>query len=148
MACVVDWQTIGLYGCHMMLSSAVLFSEMVPEESWEQDFNDWYDREHISLRMKVPGFRSAQRYCIPDQRHYLAVYEMDSLAVLKTPAYQAIKNSPSERTQRMLSNVSGFTRYLAEPIGTGERTSCADDPLDARYLYTVFFKVPSDRQAE
>lgn len=126
-----------------MQGSAVLFSEMTPDVSWEEDFNDWYDREHIPLRMEVPGFCCAQRYVIPNTRNYLAVYEMQSPAVLRTPAYQAVKNNPSERTRRMLGGVSGFTRYIAVEIGDQARR--ATDALDAPYLYTVFFEVPSER---
>ena len=125
-----------------MQGSAVLFSEMTPDVSWEEDFNDWYDREHIPLRMNVPGFCSAQRYVIPNTRNYLAVYEMQSPAVLRTPAYQAVKNNPSERTKRMLGGVAGFTRYIAEEIGDQKRRTT--DALDAPYLYTVFFEVPAE----
>src|SRR5690349_12662617 len=96
----------------MAQSSSVLFSEMIPDASYEADFNDWYDREHIPLRMRVPGFRSAQRYVAPGTRHYLAIYEMESASVLKTAAYQEVKNNPSERTRSMLRAVGGFTRYI------------------------------------
>jgi hypothetical protein len=121
---------------------------MTPEASWEEDFNDWYDREHIPQRMRVPGFISAQRYRGAGKRHYLAVYEMESLAVLRTPAYQAIRQSPSERTQRMLSSVGGFTRYLAEPLGEQVNASAAGDPLESAHLYSVLFTVPPEREAE
>lgn len=131
------------------MSSAVLFSEMTPDPSRETDFHDWYDHEHIPLRMDVPGFRSAQRYRAAGKPGYLAVYEMDDLAALKTPAYQQIKNAPSERTQRILAGVTGFTRYLADTIGEQARPPAGvDDVLDAPYLYAVFFKVPADRRAE
>lgn len=120
----------------------MLFSEMTPDASWEDDFNDWYDCEHIPLRMNLPGFCSAQRYVIPNTRNYLAVYEMQSPAVLRTPAYQAVKHNPSERTTRMLGGVAGFTRYVAEEIGDQEgRTT---DALDAPYVYAVFFDVPAE----
>src|SRR5262245_954647 len=103
---------------------------MTPEPFWEEDFNDWYDREHIPLRMGVPGFISAQRYRVAGTRHYLAVYEMESLDVLNTPAYRALRQTASERTTRMLSSVSGFTRYLAAPIGEQTNPAAAGDPLE------------------
>jgi hypothetical protein len=121
---------------------------MTPEPSWEEDFNDWYDHEHIPLRMVVPGFLSAQRYRAPDSRHYLAVYEMASTDVLKSAAYQAIRHAPGERTRRMLGRVQGFTRYLAAPIAEHTGPSAAGDPLDAPFVYAVFFGVPVDREAE
>src|SRR5262249_15568789 len=96
-----------------MPDGAILYSEMTPEVSGENEFNEWYDDEHIPLRMAVPGFRSAQRYRVRGTRNYLVVYEMDSLAVLQSPAYLAVKNNPSARTKTMLGRVTGFTRYVA-----------------------------------
>lgn len=134
-----------------MQGKAVLFSEMTPDLSWEEDFNDWYDREHIPLRMGVPGFQSAQRYIVPQTSNYLAVYEMDSPGVLRTAAYQSVKNNPSERTRRMLAGVTGFTRYIAEEISEHRRRTPHPDfpqPLNAPYLYAVFSKVPFGPEEE
>ena len=86
-----------------MKGATILFSEMTPDASWEDEFNEWYDHEHIPLRVAVPGFRSAQRYRIQGKRNYLVIYEMDSPGVLNSPAYLSVKNNPSDRTRRMLS---------------------------------------------
>src|SRR5215831_16486599 len=127
----------------------VLFSEMSPDVSYEAEFNDWYDREHIPLRMRVPGFRSAQRYVASGTRHYLAIYEMDSASVLQTPPYQEVKNNPSERTRWMLRTVRGFTRYIGNLIGVQAKpTPSETDSIDAAYVYAVFFAVPGERQRE
>jgi len=128
-----------------MQGSTILFSEMTPDASWEDEFNDWYDHEHIPLRIAVPGFRGAQRYRAEATRNYLVVYEMDSPAVLKTPAYLAVKNNPSDRTRRMLSGVTGFTRYIAEETGSYTRGVDRVTALDARCLYSVFFDVAPEQ---
>src|SRR5262245_57053041 len=130
-----------------MQGSTILFSEMTPDASWEDEFNDWYDHEHIPLRIAA-GFGSAQRYRAEGTRNYLVVYEMDSPAVLKTPAYLAVKNNPSDRTRRMLSTVTGFTRYIAEQTGSYARGVDRVTALDAPCLYSVFFDVPPQRQDE
>src|SRR5437879_40553 len=131
------------------MGTSILFSEMVPEASYEAEFNDWYDREHIPLRMGVPGFHSAQRYVVPGTRHYLAIYEMESASALKTLAYQEVKNKPSERTQWMLRTVGGFTRYIADQIDVQMRpASSGIEPLAAAYLYAVFSSDPGERQPE
>jgi hypothetical protein len=121
---------------------------MTPEPSWEEDFNDWYDREHIPLRMGVPGFTSARRYRVAGTRHYLAVYEMESVDVLSTPAYQALRQTASDRTRRMLASVAGFTRYVAAPLGEHTNPAAPGDPLDSAHVYSVFFDVPADREAD
>jgi len=131
-----------------MQGSAVLFSEMTPDPAWEPEFNSWYDTEHIPLRMAVPGFVSAQRYKSLKDGSYLAVYEMQGLEVLKSPAYGEVKNQPSPLTQRMLKGVSGFTRYLGEQIGEQRAAHAPAGALDAAVLYAVFFDVPAERQAD
>lgn len=123
--------------------TAVLFSEMTPAPEWEGDFNDWYNTEHIPLRMGAPGFTSAQRYRANEGPAYLAVYEMETAAALKTPEYHVIKGQPGERTKRMLSDVTGFTRYIANESGRWEKPESAS--IDAPVLYAVFFEVPADR---
>ncbi len=122
-----------------MKGKAILFSEMTPTSELEHPFNEWYDREHIPIRMGLRGFESARRY-MEGERHYLAVYEMTDKAALKTEAYSAIKNHPSPLTARMLGSVGGFTRYIGEEIG------CDGDPagLDAAVLYSVTFDVPAE----
>jgi hypothetical protein len=98
------------------MSQAVLFSEMIPGTDWEDEFNRWYNEEHIPLRMGVRGFKCARRYKEIGSRKYLAVYEMESLDVLKSDAYQQIKTKLSDLSKWMLSSVSGFTRYIGVKI--------------------------------
>ena len=126
-----------------MTRNAVLFSEMTPAPEWEQEFNDWYDTEHIPARMRAPGFTSAQRYRATEGSAYLAVYEMETADALKTPEYQLIKGQPSTLTARMLGGVSGFTRYICEESGRWETPGSS--LIDAPVLYAVFFEVPADR---
>jgi hypothetical protein len=121
---------------------AILFSEMTPPPGREAEFNTWYDEEHIPLRMRIAGFSSAQRYRDGDTNNYLAVYEMTSCDALTTPDYVKLKSSPSERTRDMLACVSGFTRYLANPLQPSDTAAFVDAPV----LYAVLFDVPSPRQ--
>lgn len=126
-----------------MQAKGILFSEMTPDVSWEDTFNDWYDEEHIPLRMDVPGFVGAQRYH-RSERNYLAVYDMAGPEVLSSKAYGQIKNHPSVLTSEMLNGVSGFTRYIGREIGTQHNVPF-EEMLQASVLYPVFFQVPEDR---
>lgn len=125
--------------------ATILFSEMTPEPSWEEEFNDWYDHEHIPLRMAVPGFLGAQRYHVPGTSKYLAIYEMANAGVLVTDSYKKVKEHPSERTVRMLSSVQGFSRYIGEQI-SAPKNSQVETAMEAPILYAVFFHVPSERE--
>jgi hypothetical protein len=128
--------------------NAVLFSEMTPEPDFADNFHDWYDTEHIPIRMDAPGFVSAQRYRRDDSPGYLAVYELDDLAAMKTPEYGVIKGQPSDRTRWMLANVKGFTRYLCRSLDVAEKPSAPDAVVTAPLLYAVWFNVPEAEQAE
>jgi hypothetical protein len=127
---------------------SILFSEMAPGASFADEFERWYDEEHIPIRMRCPGFRSAQRYSRTDGAGYLAVYEMDNLGVLASDDYKVIKEQPSDRTAWMLSHVTGFTRYLANETFCRDRTPPAEAALDAPLLYAVSFNVPPEGRAE
>lgn len=57
----------------------------------EEEFNDWYDLEHIPERQRVPGFLTLQRWIgTENDRHSVAIYDLESLSVLQSPAYRAI----------------------------------------------------------
>lgn len=132
-----------------MQPGGVLFSEMTPDPSWEANFHDWYDTEHVPIRMLAPGFLGAQRYSRNDGPGFLAVYDMESPETLKTNEYKRIKSEPSERTARMLRDVSGFTRYTGRLISWQQQEAISEtEMLESDVLYSVFFTVPEDRQAD
>lgn len=125
-----------------MRGQSVLFSEMTPEASWEETFNEWYNEEHIPLRMEVSGFVGAQRYQRND-RDYLAVYDITSPEVLQSDAYVNLKTHPSKTTEKMLTGVSNFSRYIGRDIGTQHNVDL-ETMLLAPVLYPVFFQVPNN----
>lgn len=133
-----------------MKMESILFSEMTPAPEWEAEFNDWYDTEHIPLRMAVPGFKGAQRYRgVGDTPGYLAVYDMNRPEVLKSPEYAVVKGQPSDLTKRMLRDVSGFTRYIGSLSSWQLNDGVSDeDMLMSPVLYSVMFAVPEERRSE
>src|SRR5262249_62048589 len=59
---------------------------------YEQEFNAWYNTEHLPELLALPGFLDAARYVATrgGPRH-LAVYEIESLDAMQTPEF---KNRP------------------------------------------------------
>lgn len=122
----------------------LLFSQMEPPPDWEEDFNDWYETEHIPARMELPGFSAAMRYRAAEgEPKYLACYFLADLAVLETPAYRRLKSDPGERTARMLANVRGFTRYTCTE--TSDTGPVSESP---GLMQAVAFAVPADDEAD
>ncbi|CCJ50048.1 DUF4286 family protein [Bordetella parapertussis] len=55
----------------------------------EEDFNQWYDREHMAERAGIAGFRWARRYRSQHgRRRYLALYRTENLHVFGSAAYR------------------------------------------------------------
>src|SRR5438045_4241879 len=53
-----------------------------------QEFNEWYNKEHLPDLLAVPGILSAARYeAVKGGPQYLACYELESVAVMQTPAF-------------------------------------------------------------
>jgi hypothetical protein len=128
--------------------ATVLFSEMSPDMDWEDDFNHWYDTHLIPVRMGVPGFVSAQRYCDTDRPNYLGLFEITAPEVLESEEYEKVKSQPNAQTAWMLSNTLDYARYLGTEISDQMREGAGEDSLDAPVLYAVFFSVPDDRVEE
>lgn len=53
------------------------------------EFNKWYDEDHIPLRRSVTGVLNAARYVAVDNKEpeWIATYELEDVAVLESPAY-------------------------------------------------------------
>jgi len=83
----------------------------VPDEL-EDEFNRWYNEEHLAERLSVPGVLSAARYeAVSSGPKHLAFYELESPAVLDTPEYRKRLDEPSEWSKRMTPSVIG-TVYI------------------------------------
>lgn len=80
----------------------------------EEDFNRWYDEEHVAERLSVPGFVSARRFrAVEGGPKYLALYELEAPEVLDSDAYRYWKEEgETEWTRRVLSKVSNFVRNV------------------------------------
>jgi hypothetical protein len=67
----------------------------------EEEFNRWYNEEHLAERLSVPGFLSAARYeAVKSGPKHLACYELASADVLQSPAYKRVQANPTEWTKR------------------------------------------------
>jgi hypothetical protein len=73
------------------MSHALYLVRMDVAHDHEKVFNEVYDTEHVPNLRAVPGVRRAGRYRQPSatEPRYHAAYELDSLAVLDSPAFKA-----------------------------------------------------------
>lgn len=84
-------------------------------QEFEDDFNRWYNEEHIPERLACPGFVGAQRYRdATNPLSYLALYHLDSVAALETPFYKGQLQHPTPWTERTQSYRTAVRRVYTE----------------------------------
>lgn len=104
------------------MKRGLLLTITEPPPGMEDEFNAWYDEEHLAERLAIPGFRSAQRWVAdlaPGAGKYLATYELDSLAVLASAAYLARFNNQTPWSRRCLGKAVVFKRWALEQVAPG-----------------------------
>lgn len=100
-------------------SRALLVVTIEIDPAHEDEFNRWYDEEHFPERIQCPGFLTARRFKNADSTpKYLAIYDLESPAVLDSPEYRALLQ-PSEWTQRMRKHYRNFVREVYVDITPG-----------------------------
>jgi hypothetical protein len=105
------------------LIAAMDFTNVAADE-----FNDWYDLEHIPERQRVPGFLSLQRWIgVENPRQSVATYDLENIAVLQGPGYRAIGGENlSPWSRRVTAKVERLLRYEGEQILPGDATAPAN----------------------
>ena len=90
----------------------------------ENDFNDWYNREHLRERVEVPGFIRARRFAaISGEPKYIALYEAQNADVMRSEPYLRFKRTRDERTRHftpLFRNTIKATCDVVTRAGTGE----------------------------
>jgi hypothetical protein len=78
-----------------------LWNGIDPER--DAEYNEWHAREHVPERLRVPGMLFARRYGARDDAAYpyFTLYDLASLDVLATPAYEALLSNPTPWSRSM-----------------------------------------------
>jgi hypothetical protein len=100
----------------------------------QDEFDDWYDTEHIPERLRIPGFINAVRWVgASSPRISLAVYDLESLDVLRKPEYRAVSpENFSPWSRRILQRkCERICRFNCVQMGAGDRIA----PLQGTGLF-------------
>jgi hypothetical protein len=105
------------------MAKGILIAAMDFTNVAEDEFNDWYDLEHIPERQRVPGFLSCQRWIGADNpRQSVATYDLETVGVLQSPAYRAIGGENlSPWSKRVTGRVTRLMRCEAEQTLPGDQ---------------------------
>lgn len=132
----------------MSTNMGLLLTMTEPPPAMEEEFNAWYDTEHMAERLSIPGFISARRWqrdCKPGEGKYLATYELTAPGVLETPEYLAhVGENFTPWSRRCLGAANVFRRWACEQIVPGNRSP--DEKAGA--LFMACGDVPAAHEEE
>jgi hypothetical protein len=95
----------------------LVYTDIDPKD--EEEFNAWYNTEHLPDLLRLPGFLDGARYVAEKGGpKYLAVYEFSSADVLQSADFQKYRANPTPWSRRMSPTVIGknMTRIVGEQI--------------------------------
>lgn len=73
----------------------VLVVAIEPNAGYEEEFNAWYNEEHIVYGAKVPGVLRVRRFeALEGDPHYVALWELRDPDVPKSPAFREAVETP------------------------------------------------------
>jgi hypothetical protein len=126
------------------MAKGILIAAFDYSTAAEDEFNDWYDLEHIPERQRVPGFLSCQRW-LGDGKLAIATYDLDTVGVMQSAPYRAIgyENS-SVWTKRVTGLCKRLLRFEGEQILPGDQVG----PSDAGALLLNAMNVDPAHEAE
>ena len=117
------------------------------DPTYEEEFNAWYDTEHLPELLALPGVLNGARYvAVKGGPKYLAMYELESVEAMKTPEFTGRTVTPWGR--RVTPSVIGKnrTRVVGEQIFP-DGLEKADRGM-APALQIGRMSVPPDAEAE
>lgn len=96
----------------------ILVVSMDVDEAMEDEFNRWFDTEHVSERLEVTGIVSARRFrAEEDSPRYLVIYEPEDVAAVESEAYhRLLGDKRSDWTKRMMPFLRNRSRGVYAQI--------------------------------
>jgi hypothetical protein len=88
----------------------MLITSMDVDAGNEDEFNIWYDREHLAERVAIDGFLEARRWlAVEASPKYFCTYSTAQFGDLSGPAYQ---RALANQTDWSKKNISGFRNMI------------------------------------
>jgi len=128
------------------MAKGTLIAAMNIGRAAEDEFHDWYDSEHLPERERVPGFLVCQRWIgAGDRKISVATYDLESAAIMKSPAYLAIGGENlSPWSKRVTARVERLMRFEGDQILPGDQLA----PTSAGGLLLNAMNIAPEFEAE
>jgi Domain of unknown function (DUF4286) len=109
------------------IGGTILVVMMEVDPAHEEDFNRWYDDEHLPERLEIPGYISARRFKLEEGEgvlKYLCIWELEDRSPLSSEAYKVQQQRPSELRDRVHTFIKqrmrGLYTQIYPPLGAFE----------------------------
>ncbi len=104
------------------MAKGILIAAMDYSDVADDEFNDWYDTEHVPERLAVPGFLNAERWLGgANPKQSVALYDLDDVAVLQSAPYRAVGGANgSPWTKRVTGRTRSLIRLEGEQLQPGD----------------------------
>lgn len=110
------------------IGQAILVVMMDVDPAHEDDFNRWYNDEHLPERLEIPGYVSARRFKLEEGEgvlRYLCIWELkEDGSPLQSAEYKAQQQRPSELRDRVHTYITqrmrGLYKQIYPPVGAYE----------------------------
>ena len=101
------------------MADYILLAMTNPAEGREDDYNAWFDNQHIPEVLAVPGFKSAQRYELTEEQ--------------RTPAPHPYRYAAQYEIET--DNLPETLAALGEAVMNGTKTDAGDPSARALWVY-------------
>ncbi|GGC43367.1 hypothetical protein GCM10011504_22220 [Siccirubricoccus deserti] len=105
-----------------MARKGFLLVFMHPPPAFEEEFNAWYDTEHIPERLAVPGILTGLRFMHASggTPRYLAMYDLEHASVMDSPAYLRVAHDNSSPWTKRVTARARVQRFTGEQVYPGD----------------------------
>jgi hypothetical protein len=107
--------------------TGILMSSMQVHAEEEDDFNLWFDTEHLPERVAIPGFLEARRYeSLSAPVRYLQIYSAVDIEALDSAAYRAALGNQTAWSLHHINRFIEPTRIVGRLVlSRGQARGCA-----------------------
>jgi hypothetical protein len=87
-------------------------------ERYHEEFNDWYNTEHIPIQMEVPGYLNTRRFQSPDDpERFVAIYDVEKRENTRGEAARgAMVSAWSDRIRDKLAITRARRLFIVESV--------------------------------
>jgi hypothetical protein len=97
-----------------LAGKGMLLTSMDVDAADQQDFNRWYDREHLQERVAIEGFLEARRYVAHTASpKYLSLYSTRTFEVLDSPTYRTALANQTAWSRQNIARFRNMIRAVA-----------------------------------